>query len=113
VTPSGTGRGLASQTGQWSIRLRLERRKLRRMSYFLEYIAIPAALASFVGLLIPPLAMVALTIVVLAAAAAVLALVGAILATPVLAVRSVLRRRSGQRAEDRAYAFSATVGSGS
>lgn len=83
------------------------------MSYFVEYTAIPAALATFVGLLIPPLAMVALAIGVLAAAAAVLALVAAILAAPVLAVRAVLRHRSGQRAEDRAYAFRATVGSGS
>jgi positive regulator of sigma E activity len=66
------------------------------MSYSLEWTAGPALLGALLLLIVPPFALIALVCVALAAAAALVALTGAVLAMPYLLVRS-LRRRLAER----------------
>lgn len=67
------------------------------MSYGLEWIPGPVLLGTvLVLLLVPGFALIGLAVVALAAVAALIALAGAILATPYLLVRT-LRRRLAER----------------
>jgi hypothetical protein len=63
------------------------------MSYRFEWISLPVVLgAVLIPLIVPSFALIGLLVVALAAVAAVVALAGAILATPYLLVRAVHRR---------------------
>ena len=63
------------------------------MSYALEW-SPPAVVVGLVALaIVPPLAMIALMVVLLAAVAGLVALAGAVVAAPYLLARSVHRRR--------------------
>jgi hypothetical protein len=80
------------------------------MSYRFEWIAGPAFLgAVLLPLIVPGFALIGVLIVALAAVAALVALAGAVLATPYLVVRT-LRRRLAERHE--ATAANATKHSG-
>jgi positive regulator of sigma E activity len=67
------------------------------VSYYVEWIPGLALLGTvLVFLIVPPFALIGLMVVALAAVAALVALAGAVLATPYLLVRS-LRRRLAER----------------